>query len=93
MTQDETIEIDFDESEHHTLMKMPGAEKFDDLDSDRRCGCGSIAEYRLELDMINNGDQKELDVCPRCLAKYSQTMDRLNIFRGKRGREFPDRYC
>ena len=88
-----TIEIDFGESENHTEMKLPVVEKFDTLDPDRRCGCGSAAEYYIEFDMIDNGDRQDLEVCPRCLAKYSQTMDRLNIYRGKRGREFPDRYC
>lgn len=81
---EQEITIDFDESENHTLMKMPVVERID-LDPDERCGCESIAEFYVELDMINNGDRQELTVCPRCLAKYTQTMDRLNIYRGKRG--------
>lgn len=88
-----TIEIDFGESENHTEMKLPVVEKFEEADPERRCGCGSIAEYYIEFDMINSGDRQDLEVCPRCLAKYSQTMGRLNIYRGTRSRDFPDRYC
>lgn len=78
----EQLSIDLGKSEHCTLRKMPEVEKFEVIDTDLRCGCGAIAEYHLKLDMINNGDRQGMDICPRYLTKYTQMVDRLNIFRG-----------
>lgn len=88
-----TIKIDFDESEHWTRTTLIDVEKWDEIDPDERCGCGAIAEYTMRMDLISCGDEQELDVCARCLAKYTHGFDRSNIFRSKKGREFPDRYC
>lgn len=88
-----TLEMDFGESEAWIQTTLRGVDKWDEIDRDERCDCGAIAEYTMRMDLISCGDEQELDVCRRCLAKYTQTFDRENIFRSQRDREFPDRYC
>lgn len=90
---DELIQIDFKESEHWTRTTVLSVEKWDEISRDERCGCGAIAEYTLRLDMISNGDEQDLDVCARCLAKYTNGFDRSNIYRSQRDRDFPDKYA
>lgn len=89
----EPMDIDFGESEYWTRTTLLSVEKWDEISREKRCDCGAIGEYTMRMDLISDGDEQELDVCARCLAKYTHMFDRENIFRSQRGRDFPDRYC
>lgn len=76
------IRFDFNEREAWTKTIVTTLKQIEP-DPDRRCeNCPSIAEYEMGLDFINRGEEDGwFELCPACVAEYTQSFDENNIFR------------